>query len=160
MIASLNIWLAMALLLMLFLLLYASYLGLQLWRQKRQSQVAANDLAQAALERSAEARMSIKIICKALLKDDLSDTEAAMRIAYLSQQITIQTDEESHFQVFVKLAEATSHIPILDQWQALERKRQRQLTRDRVTIEQEFKQFTRNSAAYLASSSSASSLQQ
>ena len=105
MIASLNIWLAMALLLMLFLLLYASYLGLKLWRQKRQSQVAANDLAQAALERSAEARMSIKIICKELLKDDLSDTEAAMRIAYLSQQITIQTDEESHFQVFVKLAE-------------------------------------------------------
>ena len=52
--------------------------------------------------------------------------------------------------MFEKLAEATSHIPILEDWQALERSKQRQLTSERLAVEQQFKEFVRTSATYLA----------
>jgi hypothetical protein len=139
---------------------YASYLGLQLWRQKRQRDIGAHELAEMADERAKEARLSVVVICKALLKDDLTDTEAAMRIAYLRRQVNVQADEESHYKVFEKLAEATAHIPILEDWQALERSKQRQLTRERLAVEQQFKEFIRTSATYLANADTVPALQQ
>ena len=91
--ASPNSLMLRALVLVIALGAYASYLGLQLWRQNRQRDIGAHQLAEMADQRAKEARLSVVVICKALLKDDLTDTEAAMRIAYLRRQVDVQADE-------------------------------------------------------------------
>ncbi|MGB1869159.1 MAG: DUF2489 domain-containing protein, partial [Porticoccaceae bacterium] len=90
---------------------YAGWLVLQLRRQAAQANQAQVQLEAELEKKNLEARQSIQIIARALLQKDLSDTEAAMRIAYLSQQINSSDSETEQFSVFVQLAEATAHIP-------------------------------------------------
>jgi predicted RNA-binding protein with PIN domain len=96
-----------------------------------------------------EARQSIQIIARALLQKDLTDTEAAMRIAYLAQQVSATEDEAEQFTVFQQLAEATSHIPILEDWQMLEKSEKRRLNKERAAIELTYAEFIQAGAERL-----------
>ncbi|MFQ3346259.1 MAG: hypothetical protein ACI89A_000798, partial [Porticoccaceae bacterium] len=96
-----------------------------------------------------EARQSVQIIAKALIQKDVSETEAAMRIGFLSQKITANHDEKILFSVFQQLAEATSHIPILDDWKALEKSEKNRLTQERTAIESKYSDFIKASAEQL-----------
>ena len=58
-----------------------------------------------------------------------------MRIAFLAQKIIASSEESESFRVFQQLAEATAHIPILEDWALLERSEQKRLTGEREKIE-------------------------
>ncbi|MGB2566550.1 MAG: DUF2489 domain-containing protein [Porticoccaceae bacterium] len=128
---------------------YAGWLVLQLRRQAAQANQAQVQLEAELEKKNLEARQSIQIIARALLQKDLSDTEAAMRIAYLSQQINSSDSETEQFSVFVQLAEATAHIPILDDWQMLEKSEKRRLNRERAEIEAVYAEFIQAGAQQL-----------
>ncbi|MGB2358779.1 MAG: DUF2489 domain-containing protein [Porticoccaceae bacterium] len=128
---------------------YAGWLVLQLRRQAAQANQAQVQLEAELEKKNLEARQSIQIIARALLQKDLSDTEAAMRIAYLSQQINASDSETEQFSVFVQLAEATAHIPILDDWQMLEKSEKRRLNRERAEIEAVYAEFIQAGAQQL-----------
>lgn len=127
--------------LVLVLAAYALYLALRLRRQQIQVDSAQEALAEQLQGKNTEARQSIQIIARALLQKDLTDTEAAMRIAYLSQQVLATDSEKQQFTVFQQLAQATSHIPILDDWTMLEKSEKRRLTLERETIEANYSDF-------------------
>jgi hypothetical protein len=128
---------------------YALYLGLQLKRQKSRRNKAEEERRIELEYNDKEARQSVQIIAKALIQKDVSETEAAMRIGFLSQKITANHDEKNLFSVFQQLAEATSHIPILDDWKALEKSEKNRLTQERTAIESKYSDFIKASAEQL-----------
>lgn len=69
---------------------------------------------------------SIQIICKALVDDQVGHAEASIRISKLMDQLSVPVDEREEFIAFDKLADAISHIPILDAWQSLQKSQKRE----------------------------------
>lgn len=145
-----TISIAAAIAIVSMLAIYAAYLGMQLRRQGRDQQTSLDILEQTRVQKDKEARQSIRIISRALVQKELSDTEAAMRIGFLSQQVMATTAETELFSVFKQLAEATSHIPILDDWINLERSEKRRFTVERESIEKGYSEFIHSSASQLA----------
>ena len=136
-------------LLLIALSLYAGYLGYKLRQQSLEAEQVKQQLAEEMAAKEADARQSVQIIARALVQKDLSETEAAMRIAWLSQQIRLSEDEAQQVSVFQQLAVATSHIPILDDWAALSKSEKRRLDAERETIEKNFREFIQDSAVQL-----------
>ena len=130
---------------------YAAYLALQLYRRRQRLENGKRELENRLKVKDAEARQSVQIIARALVQKDLSETEAAMRISWLSQQIVLSAAEAQHFSVFQQLAVATAHIPILDDWAALEKSEKRRLNTEREGIELTFRDFIQASALELVS---------
>jgi hypothetical protein len=128
---------------------YAGWLLVQLRNQSNRAKQAQIELQAELEEKNLKARQSIQIIARALLQKDLSDTEAAMRIAYLSQQVKATELETEQFSVFVQLAEAAAHIPILDDWQLLEKSEKRRLNKERAEIELVYGEFIQAGAQQL-----------
>ena len=52
--------------------------------------------------------------------------------------------------MFLQLAEATAHIPILDDWQMLEKSEKRRLNKERTEIELVYAEFIQAGAEQLA----------
>ena len=132
------------------LAIYAAYLASQLVKKKRQERELAKSLNSDRSEGEKDARQSIQIISRALLQKDLSETEAAMRIAFLAQKLTPSADAATALLIFQQLAEATAHIPILEDWNALERTEKHRLTAEREGIESKYSEFVQDSAAKLS----------
>ena len=146
-----TITLIAATLILLILASYSIYLALQLRRQKQQQKAIADSLNEGRVTRDEDARQSIQIIARALVQKDLTETEAAMRIGFLSQKVIATDEEQQLLSVFQQLAEATSHIPILDDWVMLERSEKRRLTAERESIEKNYSEFMQASAKALIS---------
>jgi hypothetical protein len=122
---------------------------LQLKGQKLRQEKADKELGVERERNDRDARKSIQIIAKALMQKNLTETEAAMRIGFLSQKITASPEEETLFSVFQQLAEATSHVPILDDWLALDATEKSRLTQERTAIESKYTEFVQASAEQL-----------
>jgi hypothetical protein len=146
-------FLVVAMLLASVLLVALAAYALFLWQKLRARQAeidSAKEQLTAELQaKNLDARQSIQIIAQALLQKDLTDTEAAMRIAFLSQQVTASESELEQFSVFQQLAEATAYIPILDDWAMLEKSEKRRLNQERTTIEAKYSEFIQASAKQL-----------
>jgi hypothetical protein len=138
-----------ALLLVSVLAGYAAYLWQKLRVQQTQLKAQTEQLQADLQSKNLEARQSIQIIARALLQKDLSDTEAAMRIGFLSQQVIATEAEEQQFEVFRQLAEATAYIPILDDWAMLEKSEKRRLNAERKSIEAKYADFIQAGAQQL-----------
>ena len=69
------------------LLIYALNLGFRLIGQAKDRERLSNQVQADMVLKDVEARQAIQVIARALLQNDLSDTEAAMRISFLSQQV-------------------------------------------------------------------------
>ncbi|MDP6198382.1 MAG: DUF2489 domain-containing protein [Porticoccaceae bacterium] len=138
-----------ALLLVSALAGYAAYLWQKLRVQQTQLKAQTEQLQADLQSKNLEARQSIQIIARALLQKDLSDTEAAMRIGFLSQQVIATEAEEQQFEVFRQLAEATAYIPILDDWAMLEKSEKRRLNAERKSIEAKYADFIQAGAQQL-----------
>ena len=139
-----------ALMVIFLLAVYAIYLA---FRLRQQTQKREQLLEQQKMQRerdNQEARQSIQIIARALMQKDLTDTEAAMRIAFLSQKLQPSEEEALSLSIFLQLSEATAHIPILDDWTALERSEKKRLNREREDIESRYSEFVHASAKVLA----------
>ena len=128
---------------------YAAYLWQKLRVQRARFQAETEQLKADLQSKNLNARQSIQIIARALLQKDLSDTEAAMRIGFLSQQVIATEAEAKQFEVFQQLAQATAHIPILDDWAMLEKSEKRRLNAERKTLEANYAEFIQAGAQQL-----------
>ena len=99
-----------------------------------------------------DAQHSIRVIAQALLQNDLTPTEAAMRIGFLAQQYSPTDDQAPSLQVFQSLAMETSHLPILDAWKALSSQDKQRLEKERLSIEESHSEAIELAANTLAKS--------
>lgn len=79
---------------------------------------------------------SIQILAQSVGSDDISLTEASIRISVLLDSMGVEDSVREEFSAFYQLAEATGHIPILDAWKALPTKEKLKYDRERTTQEQ------------------------
>ena len=92
---------------------------------------------------------SVQILARAMLNEDVTVTEASIRIAYLLHQIDENAPTDDDYKVFFQLREATAHIPILEDWRALSRKEKVAYTAERGKIETTFAEFLMPAARQL-----------
>ena len=84
---------------------------------------------------------SIQILAQGLIEGQLSRTEAAIRIGALLEFLGVDDSVKEQYSAFFQLAEATAHIPILDQWKALPAKEKRRYDSERESLEAKYGDF-------------------
>lgn len=132
------------------LVIYSAVLAFKLKQKaKRRTQpVEFQPKSQSQLD----AQHSIRVIAQALLQNDLTPTEAAMRIGFLAQQYSPTEDQAPSLQAFQSLAMETSHLPILDAWKALSSQDKQRLEKERLSIEESHSEAIELAANTLAKS--------
>ncbi|SHE66444.1 Protein of unknown function [Microbulbifer donghaiensis] len=113
--------------------------------QKAQAQQLA-ELERAAADQRQRVNDSIQIIARTLLDDGVGLTEASIRIRVLLDALQVEQGIRDEFVAFYQIAEKTSHIPILNDWKKLPRKKQFQYEIEMAKIEEEYKDFALDAA--------------
>jgi len=139
----------MLIVLMVLAVLLVAVLSIWAWRllqqvkrqeaeQKRQVQALEDD-ARAQRDR---VNKSIQIIANTIVAGDkMSLTEAAMRLGVLLESLGIDDVSREQLAPLFKLAEATAHIPILEEWKKLPTKKKLAFDKQREALEQDYRDF-------------------
>lgn len=136
---------------------YAIYLQKQLHQRKRAREEQANQLAADLEKRREHYRKSIQVLAAALEADQVTLTEGAIRISMLASQLDLEETERDRYQVFFQLTQATSHIPILEDWKALSTRDKLRFDREREEIEEKYREFVVDAARQLLNKKESSS---
>lgn len=103
-------------------------------------------------EQQAHHHKSIVFLASALLQGQLSSTEASMRISWLARSFELSSSQKENIVSFDTLAQATDHIPILDEWKKLSKKQQFVFDKQRMALEKEYDDFIMASAKKIVDS--------
>ncbi|MEH6529187.1 MAG: DUF2489 domain-containing protein [Porticoccus sp.] len=150
---TMNLLMVFAVLIVVFLGGYALYLYLKLRTKKTEREQQKEVLAEELKGRHEHYRKSIHVIASAIVAEQVSLTEGAIRISMLVSQLEISESEKADYQVFFQLTEATSHIPILDEWKKLNTLQKRGYDQEREALEETFQEFIENAARKILGSS-------
>lgn len=128
---------------------YAFYLYLKLRSQKARLHKQQEELVNLQKERHDHYRNSIRVIASAIVAEQVGLTEGAIRISMLVSQLDLSESEKADYQVFFQLTEATSHIPILDEWKKLSSLEKQRYDSEREELEKAYKEFVESAAKEL-----------
>ncbi|MCP8898393.1 DUF2489 domain-containing protein [Gilvimarinus xylanilyticus] len=140
------LWLVLGALIIAVLGGVAVYYVLQLraLRQRQAQQLQALEAEQVAQRK--RINKSIEILSTALESDELSLTEASIRLSVLLDSLEVEESVREEFSAFYQLREATSHIPILKAWKELTPRQQLQFDKERLQHEATYGEFVRDAA--------------
>lgn len=125
----------------LVLAIVAGYYHYLLHQKNKQLRANEKSLQESFAKKRIENLRSVHIIARAVIDDQVTLTEASIRINALMPVLGLDKHVEEEFSVFRQLAEATAHIPILDKWKALPKKQKRAYDAERENIESDFRDF-------------------
>lgn len=111
---------------------------------KLQALEEANQKAQ--FEQRQWLNKSIQILAQAVQSDELTLTEASIRISGLLDALNVPADIKEEFSAFYHLREKTSHIPYLEAWQKLSNAEQKKFDLERLQQEATFNDFVMDAA--------------
>lgn len=138
--------LAIAVVIITVLAVIAARLQYRVYKLKRdQKERQAIQTRDASAQRERVNR-SIQIIAKAVGRDDITLTEASIRISVLLDSLGVEEPVREEFSAFYQLAEANSHIPILEEWRKLTPKQQFALDQQRLREEAHYQEFILDAA--------------
>tara|TARA_R110000868_G_scaffold291466_1_gene551830 strand:+ start:141 stop:611 length:471 start_codon:yes stop_codon:yes gene_type:complete len=147
---NMTFWLIAGLVIIAVLSGVAAYYWMLVYRKQRSDQQKTEALQDALNERRGRNRESIVILARALLDDQVSLTEASIRINALLPSLSLSQASQEKLSVFQQLAEATAHIPILERWKALPRKDKQAFDKEREVIEAKYREFVYAAAKNIA----------
>jgi hypothetical protein len=127
----------------------ATVAGVLLYKVHQKNQVQRALLAekeQAIKEQRANINRSIQILAQASQSEDLTLTEACIRISVLLDSLGVDDEVREEFSAFYQLRSLTEHIPILDGWKKLSRKEQMQFDLQRMKHEASYRDFVLDAA--------------
>ncbi len=143
-------FLALGSLIILVLSIIAVRLVLKVNRlhKERASKLKALDDAnlKARIEQREWLNNSIQILAQALHNDELTLTEACIRITGCLDSLGVQGSVKEEFSAFYQLREKTSHIPYLEAWKELSKSEQNQFEIERLRHESTFNDFVMDAA--------------
>lgn len=146
----LSLVIVLVVLIILVLAAIAGRLVFKVYRQQqeRERKLKAQELAnqQAQREQREWINKSIQILAHALHSDELTLTEASIRISGLLDTLDVSGDVKTEFSAFYQLREKTSHIPYLEAWQSLSNAEQRKFDVERLQHEATFNDFVMDAA--------------
>jgi aryl carrier-like protein len=118
----------------------------RLYKVKQEIKMRKAEVEQQYHLARAQLNQSVQIICRALLADQVECAEASIRISALMNQLSVNGAEREEFVAFDKLAEAISHVPILDAWKQLPKAQKKEFTSQIEQQEQLLGDFVRDAA--------------
>lgn len=128
---------------------YAIYLLLQVKKQQREQGEKLAELDAFVLDQKEKRVTSIRILAQGVLDDQLSHTEAAVRITALLDVLGQGVVAREEHAALYKLTDETLHIPRMADWQALSKADQKRLEKDRLNSEAKYRDFVMASAKVL-----------
>ena len=141
------VWiLVIAALVIVVLSAIATYYVLELRKVRKVQAQKLAEIEVAASEQRDRVNTSIQIIAKTLLDDGVGLTEAAIRIRVLLDSLQVADSVREEFVAFYTIADKTSHIPILKDWQALSRKEKFAFEKEMARVEAEYRDFALDAA--------------
>lgn len=141
-----NSLLFLGLLIIAVLAAIAGYLHWRLYQQRRQQEILEQDYQAELQAGRKQINTSLQIICRALLEGQVEYAEASVRVSYLLNQLNVDGEARADFVAFDKMAAAIKHIPILDQWRDLEKRKKREYQKQIAFHEEELGDFIKDSA--------------
>jgi hypothetical protein len=123
------------------------YKVLQLKREREEKLKSLEEANQKAQREQREwMNKSIQILAQAVHNDELTLTEASIRISGLLDSLDVDEAIKQEFSAFYQLREKTSHIPYLEAWQNLSRAEQQKFDVERLRYEFTFNDFVMDAA--------------
>ena len=86
-----------------------------------------------------DARRSIKLILLAYQQGSVSAVETSMRISFLLKTLDFDDKIRRKFDIFDEVSAKSAHIPILEQWDNLEKKTKFQYEREIKKIDNDYR---------------------
>ena len=86
-----------------------------------------------------DARRSIKLILLAYQQGSVSAVETSMRISFLLKALDFDDKIRRKFDIFDEVSAKSAHIPILEQWDNLEKKTKFQYEREIKKIDNDYR---------------------
>ena len=138
---------ALVIVLVLAVIAYRLQAQVRAMEQKKQAQQQALEKQQAEHEQYLS--NSIRILSQGIVDKQVTMTEGAIRISVLLDNLDVGDAVKEEYKVFYQLADATSHIPILDAWKQLTAKQRFAYDKERLTAEEKFSDFIIDAAKRL-----------
>jgi len=135
-----------AVLLMVSLLTYAIYLHYLLRREGSRQEGLRIALAEHAQQQRQEVNNSIQILARGCQQGQLSLTETSIRIRGLLNALSLDIAVLEEFSAFAQLADAASHIPILEEWKSLSGAKKKTFDQEREQLEGLHSEFVLSAA--------------
>ena len=133
-------WTLAAATIVAILMAIAGYYLVKLHRQQRRNRARWVEMATESERQRQRINNSIQLLAGAIGKDELTLTEASIRICGLLDSLQISGEVAEEYVAFYRLRAATAHIPILEQWRALDRREQFRFDLERQTLEREYRE--------------------
>jgi len=133
--------LVIGILIIAVLAVVAGYYLWQLYRLRRAQKVQLEKVKAESGAQRQRINTSIQVIAGSVGRDDLSLTEASIRISVLLDSLSVDEAVREEYSAFYQLRDATAHIPILDQWKKLPVTERRKLEKERLKHEQTYSAF-------------------
>ncbi|MBX2807062.1 MAG: DUF2489 domain-containing protein [Cellvibrionaceae bacterium] len=112
-----------------------------LWKVRQLQQRQAAQACERRRQRDAHRdylNNSVQVLALGIIDDQLSLTEAAIRISVLLDNLQVDAEAKQRFSAFFQLAEATAHIPILDAWKKLPAQQRLRYEKQRMAAEEKY----------------------
>lgn len=130
-------WLAVAgAVVILVLVVVAGVLQYKVHQLNRARKAQQQELEAANQAQRERINKSIQVIAQSVGSDDITLTEASIRISMLLDSLGVEDPVREEFSAFYELKTATEHIPILQAWKDLSTKQKFKYDRERNTQEQ------------------------
>lgn len=124
----------------------ALYYTFKLKGLRGKQELQSRDNAREQEKRRRQINTSIRVLAGAVGREELSLTEASIRIATLLDSLNLDEAVITEYAGFYKLREATAHIPILDAWQVLSAKEKFAFNKERERHEAAYSDFVLDAA--------------
>jgi len=152
---QISLWITLGLVIIFILSLVAAYYVIKLHRFNKAQKLKLLEQEKVIRENHARIGNSIWVIAKSLLDDQVSISEGAIRISVLIEGLDLSEDERSHYVSFQKMAQAISHIPILEEWKKLPSQQKKVYEKQMEEEEEKYRAFILDAAKTLAQKSPA-----
>ena len=140
------ILLAIGLLIILVLAVIAIRLRSKIHEQEEKQRQQQKDMEAAKEEQQNYLNNSVQVLARGLIDKQVSLTEGSIRISVLLGNLDSSEEVAEEFSAFFQLAEATSHIPILDAWKQLPKKEKMRFDKERLDLEFKYEEFILDAA--------------
>ncbi|AFU97957.1 DUF2489 domain-containing protein [Simiduia agarivorans] len=143
------IWVIVGAGIVLGLGVYAVYLLLAVRTQQQRQQEKLAEFEALMTDERAKRISSIRILAQGVVDDQLTLTEAAIRITALMDVLGYGSQGRQQFAGLYQLADETLHIPRLQAWKDLAAKDRRRYEAERLQSEEKYRDFVVASAREL-----------
>ena len=119
----------------------ALYYTIKLKQLNKKRAIYDADVLRRRTEKEKYIVQSIMFLSRGVLAEQLTLTEASIRISGLLDTLDLAEETREQCSVFTQLSEACQHIPILDAWKALPKKEKQRFNKEREYIEENYRDF-------------------